>query len=181
MVSKLNVNIIDTHDFKTLGIVDVSWYNPLIKIEDVTIEITPPGYRIAAKPLFAPKSLNIYNSNALGITNASCEEELTDLPDGIWKVKYSICPNDKLFIEKFFLKTDKLQCQYTKAFLSLDLRCSDCVGNKEKRRLLDEIEFYIKGAISAANDQNAKDAHDFYVKADKLLQNYSQENGVCVC
>lgn len=181
MVSKLNINIIDTHDFKTLGIVDVSWYNPLIKIEDATIEITPPGYKLPAKPAFSPKSLNVYNSNGVGLTNASCEEELIDLPDGIWKVKYSICPNDKLFIEKFFLKTDKLQCKYNQAFLSLDLKCSNCSGDKEKRRQLDQIEFFIKAAIAASNDQNAKDAHDFYVKADKMLSNYLQDNGICGC
>ena len=108
MVSKLNFNIVDTHDFKTLGIVDTSWYNPDITVETSTIEILPPGYTVAASPFFMIKALNVYNSNGLGITRASCEEDLVDLPDGLWKIKYSICPNDKLFIEKFFLKTDKI-------------------------------------------------------------------------
>src|SRR5688572_19115909 len=103
MVSRLNFDIIDTHDFKTLGVLDTSWYNPDIKIETPTIEILPPGYTFAASPFFMIGALNVYNSNGLGITKASCEEELVQLPDGIWKVKYSICPNDKLFIEKFFL------------------------------------------------------------------------------
>jgi hypothetical protein len=111
MVSRLNVDITDTHDFKTLGIADVSWYNPDITIETPTIEILPPGYVHAASPFFMVGALNIYNSNGVGITKASCEEELVDLPDGLWKIKYSICPNDKLFIEKFFLKTDKIQCK----------------------------------------------------------------------
>lgn len=181
MISRLNLNIIDTHDFKTLGILDTSWYNSLIKIEDEKLEIMPPGYSNYVSPVFIPKSLNIYNSNSVGITRASCEDELIDLPDGIWKVRYSICPNDKLFIEKFFLKTDKLKCKYTQAFLSLDLKCSDCSGDKEKRRLLDQVEFYMKGAIAASNDQNAKDAHDLYVKADKMLSSYLQDKGLCGC
>jgi hypothetical protein len=109
MVSRLNFDIIDTHDFKTLGIVDTSWYNPDITIETPTIEIQAPGYVYSASPFFMVKALNVYNSNGLGITKASCEEELVDLPDGLWKIKYSICPNDKLFIEKFFLKTDKFR------------------------------------------------------------------------
>src|SRR5688572_32383763 len=106
MISRLNFDIIDTHDFKTIGIVDTSWYNPNLAIEDVTIEILPPGYVVAASPFFMPNGLNIFNSNGVGITKASCEEELVNLPDGIWKVKYSICPNDKLFVERFFLKVD---------------------------------------------------------------------------
>lgn len=175
MVSRLNFSIQDTHDFKTLGIVDTSWYNPDITIETPTIEILAPGYVWAASPFFMVKALNVYNSNGLGITKASCEQELVDLPDGLWKIKYSICPNDKLFIEKFFLKTDKIQCRFSHALLSLDLKLpSDSDEEKLKRKKLDEIEFYITGAISAANNQNAKLAHDLYQKADKLLDNFGQ-------
>lgn len=178
MVSRLSFDIIDTHDFKTLGIVDTSWYNPDIIIETPTIEILPPGYVIATSPFFMTKALNVYNSNGVGITKASCEEALIELPDGIWKFKYSICPNDKLFIEKFFLRTDKIQCRYTQAFLNLDL--SDCDSNEDKKtkmKKLEEIEFYINGAIAAANNQDPKLATDLYQKADKLLDRY----GNCRC
>jgi hypothetical protein len=179
MVSRLNFDIIDTHDFKTLGITDVSWYNPDITIETPTIEILPPGYTIAASPFFMVGALNVYNSNGVGITKASCEEELVDLPDGLWKIKYSICPNDKLFIEKFFLKTDKIQCRYTQALLSLDLNLpSDSDVEKQKRRKLADIEFYITAAIAAANNQDAKKASDFYKKANKLLSLWG-ECGTC--
>jgi hypothetical protein len=180
MVSKLNFNIVDTHDFKTLGVVDTSWYNPDITVETPTIEILPPGYTVAASPFFMIKALNVYNSNGLGITRASCEEDLVDLPDGLWKIRYSICPNDQLYIERFFLKTDKIQCAFTQAFLKLDMKC-DNPTSAEKRRKLDEVEFWIKSAISAANNQNAKDAHDFYIKADKLLNAYLSDAGLCGC
>jgi len=178
MVSRLNFDIIDTHDFKTLGVLDTSWYNPDIKIETPIIEILPPGYTVAASPFFMIGALNVYNSNGLGITKASCEEELVQLPDGIWKVKYSICPNDKLFIEKFFLKTDIIRCRYTKAFLNLDLNVCDNPYNIEKKKKLEEIEFYINGAVAAANDKDAKLAIDLYNKANKLLDRFSEK---CSC
>lgn len=182
MVSRLSFNIVDTHDFKSLGIVDTSWYNPDITIETPTIEILPPGYVYSASPFFMIKALNIYNSNGLGITKASCEEELIDLPDGLWKIRYSICPNDKLFIERFFLRTDKIMCRYTQAFLNLDLNNCDNPIQKDKKKKLDEIEFYITGSIAAANNQNAKLASDLYKKADKLLDRYLKNNGLnCIC
>lgn len=174
MVSKLNFNIVDTHDFKTLGVVDTSWYNPDITVETPTIEILPPGYTVAASPFFMIKALNVYNSNGLGITRASCEEELVDLPDGLWKIKYSICPNDKLFIERFFLKTDKIQCKYNKAFLSLDLENLSDSKQQQKRKDLNEIEIFLNGSIAAANNQNAKLASDLYKKADNLLNRFGQ-------
>lgn len=180
MISRLSFDIIDTHDFKTLGILDTTWYNPLITVETPTIEILPPGYVNAVSPYFMIGALNVYNSNGVGITKASCEEDLIDLPDGLWKIKYSICPNDKLFIEKFFLRTDRLRCSYNRAFLSLDLK-NECAEKSDKMRKLNEIEFYIKGAIAASNDQNAKDAHDFYIKASKMLSKYLEHQGHCMC
>jgi len=178
MISRLNFDIIDTHDFNTIGILDTSWYNPDIKVETPTIEILAPGYTISASPFFMAGALNVYNSNGIGITKASCEEDLVQLPDGIWKVRYSICPNDKLFIEKFFLKTDIIRCRYTKAFLNLDLNTCDTPYNVEKKRKLDEIEFYINGAIAAANDKDSKLAIDLYNKANKLLDRFSEK---CSC
>lgn len=177
MVSRLNFDITDTHDPKTLGIVDTSWYNPDIIVESPMIEILPPGFVTAASPFFMPRALNVYNSNGVGLTRASCEGELIDLPDGLWKVRYSICPNDKLYVEKFFLKTDKIVCRYTQAFLSLDLRNDNY--SKHKRDALDEIEFYIQGAIAAANNQDAKLASDLYKKADRLLEVYGQSECLC--
>lgn len=181
MISRLSFDIIDTHDFKTLGIVDTSWYNPLITIETPTIEILPPGHTNAVSPFFMVKALNVYNSNGVGITHASCEEELQVLPDGIWKIKYSICPNDKLFIEKYFLRTDLLRCRYDQAFLTLDLKDKESLKS-DKMKKLNEIETYIIGAHAAINDQNPKDAQDFYNKADKLLSKYLDSvGGTCGC
>lgn len=177
MVSKLNFNIVDTHDFKTLGVVDTSWYNPDITVETPTIEILPPGYTVAASPYFMIKALNVYNSNGLGITRASCEGDLVDLPDGLWKIRYSICPNDKLFIEKIFLKIDKFKCKYSQVFLSLDLENISKESEVRKRKTLEEIELLITGAVAAANDQNAKLASDLYKKANNMLATF----GDCVC
>lgn len=181
MISRLNFDVTDTHNFKTLGLVDTSMYNPLLKIEDAKIEILPPGYAQAVSPFWMPKALNIFNSNSLGITNAQCEEELADLPDGIYRVKYSVCPNDKLFIEKFFLRTDKIRCKYTQAFLTLDLSNLEEASEKAKRKALEEVEFYIEGANAAANNKDAKLASDFYKKADRLLSKYLANKDVCGC
>jgi hypothetical protein len=178
MVSRLGFDIIDTHDFKTLGILDTSWYNGDIKVETPTIEIIPPGYQVAASPFFQIKALNVYNSNGLGITRASCEEELVPLPDGIWKFKYSICPNDKLFIERFFLKTDHIWCRFTQAFLTLDLHNANSNKDVSRKKQLDEIEFYINGAIAASNNQDVKDAIDLYNKAEKQLNRFFSD---CNC
>lgn len=177
MITKLDLNIIDTHNFKTIGIADVSIYNNDIAVENVLIEITPPGFKNSVSPFFMAKGLNIYNSNNVGLTKSSCEEELIDLPDGLWKIKYSICPNDKLFIEKIYLKTDKIQCKFTQAFLTLDLENLDSDSEKYKRKILDNSEIFLEGAIAASNNKDYKLASNLYKKANKMLGDYL--NGSC--
>lgn len=179
MKSRLNFNIIDTHDLKTLGIVDTSWYNPDMKIESPTLEVIPPGYLKAVSPFFMEKALNVFDSGNLGITHISCGEGPVDLPDGIWKVKYSICPNDVLFTERYFLKTDRIQCKYDQAFLSLDLSEITTSDQIRKRKLLEEIDLYIQGAVASGNRQNPSLAISLYNKANRMLDSFL--NGACNC
>lgn len=184
MTSNLDFNIFDTHSFKTLGIIDTSYYNPDIKIEGYKIEIQAPGYTYFSSPFFMPKTLNIFNSNSLGITRADCEDQLVDLPDGLYRIKYSICPNDLLFTEKFLLRTDKLECGYTQLFLNLELDNTTIytsVDDKILREKLIMIEKFIQGGISAANNKNPKLAMDFYTKASYMVSSYTSLLGLNAC
>lgn len=176
-VTVLNFNVIDTHDFRTLGILDTSMYNPDMAIEEATFEITVPGSDEPVIPFYMPQALNVFNSQTLGITARGKKQER--LPDGIWKARYSICPNDKLFIERFFLKTDIIQCKFNQAFLNLDFSRLSSEEEIRLRKLLSEIELYIEGAIVSANRQDTELAMKLYKKADQLLDNYF--DGPCGC
>jgi len=181
MISVLDIDIIDTHNFKTLGILDTSVYNPDIDIADTRIEILPPGFKLFAKPHFVEKALNVFNSNNVGITRASCQEDLIDLPDGLWTIRYSICPNDKTLIEKVFIRVDKLLCKFNQAFLTLDLSTCNNDVDKYKMNFLEKIDLFIQGSIAATNNKNFKLANDLYKKASNLLDEYNKLGGNCTC
>lgn len=182
MISKLDLNIIDTHNLKTLGVLDASIYNKDIEVQEALLQITPPGFKYPASPYFMVKGLNIYNSNNVGLTKASCEEELIDLPDGLWRIKYSICPSDKLFIEKVFLKTDKIQCLFTQAFLNLEFSNDSSEDFKFKTKKLEQINLFIQGAISAANKADYKLSSQLYKKAHNNLAEFIELSGKpCSC
>ena len=170
MVTVLDFDIIETHNPKTFGILDVSIYNILIPIENVEIEIYAPGYVYPAKPVFLSKSLNIFNSNNTGLTKATCEEDLVDLPDGIWKVRYSICPNDKLFIHKTWLRTNHIQTKFDQAVLKIDaLDCDEKEKKNKKIIKLREIEFLIESAVATVNQCNFQRGIDLYQRAVKEI------------
>lgn len=172
-MSYLDLDIIGTHNPKSIGIADITIYDSEI-INTPTIEVIPPGFGKVSLP-FVPREVNIFNSNNLKLSNSQTSEGLSILPDGIWKVKYSFAPATTNFINKKFLRVDALMQKYFQAFLSIDF--SDCADNdgycqkskKEKEQKLREIELMINGAISAANRDQEIEAMQMYRRADSMI------------
>ena len=51
-------------------------------------------------------SLSVSCNNIASKVNK--KNALSNLPDGLWTIKYSICPNDSLFVEYTFLRNINL-------------------------------------------------------------------------
>lgn len=180
MANQLNLNIVPTHDPKTLGIVDISIYDS--EPFGATLEVTPPGFSKVAITTFNASSVNILNSNNVGLTSTLITDELVPLPDGIWKLRYSVDPSVKNFVQKKFFRTDQIQCKYYSIYLSVDL--SDCdseseyclprSGRREEQEdKLREIEFMINGSIAAANRGEDVLAMDMYRRADRMIDRFN--------
>lgn len=166
---KLDLNFFDTHDLKTLGVVDTSRYPSNFTIINPTIEITPPSFE-KKNITFHTNAFNIYNSNTLSLTCGACD--LADLPDGIWYIRYSISPAATNFVERSFIRMDKLKSRLEEIFLCTDI--TECDGNVkwEKLNSIDQIEVFINGAIAAANQCNNILAIKLYNVADKMITNF---------
>lgn len=173
---KLDLLIIDTHDPLTLGVGDISFYPQGLSILSPTIEITPPGWNKVTLP-FTAKNLTIYNSNLLGITCSDVECGYSDLPDGIWKIKYSITPANERFVEKSFYRTEAIQRNWATSFLYTDVNKCDGKAKLLQKQTLDEIWSLIQGAIADANECNDMAANNKYQLASSMLKNYNKTNG----
>lgn len=170
----LDINIIDTHNSKTIGIADSSTYDPNVTISNATIEITPPGGYSRLSLPFQIRSINTFNSNNVGITSACESENLVAMPDGLWILRYSINPNLSTFIIKTYLRTTLLECRLQKSLLGAltDLKTPFSQREKVKKKLLD-IQILIEGAIAAANRLDTATATDLYNRADKLISDFN--------
>ena len=167
----LNLLILDTHDMKTLGVADYSQYPTGFSIVNPSLEIIPPSFPVSTKN-FSANSLNLYNSNDVGITCVTDDCFLTELPDGYWQVKYSIAPAQTYSVTKSFMRTQCLQRTLEEAFLSLDLDQCDLGVKDQDMRLLDEINYYLQTSIAAGNQCNPKLALETYKIADRMLTNF---------
>lgn len=171
MVTKLDLNIIDTHNNLTIGIADASTYDPVIPIANPSLEVTPPGGFSKVTLPFTPKSINIINSNLAGITIACNYDELWVMPDGIWNFKYSIQPNLTTFVSLYYLRTTDIECKIQSAILKNLVGDGDPLPKESQLKQLLDVQLLVDGAIAAANKANTQLAMDLYNKASKVLDN----------
>ena len=84
---QLDILVVSTYDVNTLGVADASVYptNPPV-VSAPSIEIEIPGFGTKILP-FVPNETNVFTSSNLGITEVGCNQPL---PDGVYRIKYSV-------------------------------------------------------------------------------------------
>lgn len=168
---KLDLIFLDTHNLKLIGIVDSSFYPTGYRINEPSLEVTPPGFTRAIIP-FQVSSLNLLNSHNLNMTCIDDGCGIIDLPDGLWNLKYTIAPVSTNFVEKTFLRVDALRAKFDSVFLHVDMKECDLDIKSQDMEKIDQIEAYINGAVAEANRCNYIEAMKRYAAASKLIDNF---------
>lgn len=169
----LSLEAPDTMNGCVLRLVDTSVYNPLSAPTCPILLITPPGFvRAVSIPSVQPGF--IYNLTAcdLGLQTDQCGTQYYDLPDGIYIIKYSVSPNDFVYVEYNHLRiTNALKIIYN-ILCELDLgACEPPEVIKNKLRELSLIEMYLKAAKADVEFcLNPRKGMDMYNYALRLLQ-----------
>lgn len=170
MSTKIDITLVNTYNKDTLGVADLSLYQ--VSPTNPSLEITPPGFNKVSL-VFTPSSINTYGANHLLIGN-----EGDPLPDGIYTLKYSVSPNTINFVEKSFIRTDKIECQYDKLLLAIDNGCTcDLAIIPRLKWELRNVKLLIEGAIAATNLCDIKAAYNMYSKAVVQIKKIS----LCNC
>ncbi len=173
---KLDILVIPTYNLLTLAIADASTYpdDPPV-VTSPLIDIDVPGFGVTTLP-FVIDNLNIFTSSSLGITEAGNDQAL---PDGIYRLKYSIAPSATNYVEKTILRVDRLQEKFDNAFLQLTMMECDRALKTQSSVTLNTINFFIQGAIAAANNCAEYESNKLYVQADNMLNSFLKSNCGC--
>ena len=167
-----NLLIIPTYDLTTIGIaVDIVGNAPQT---DPTLTIEVPGFDTVTGLIFDVTQLNIYNSIDLGISTS-----VETLPDGMYCVTYVETPPATVPPTKKFLRVDKLQEKFDKAFIRLDIMECDKALKKQAKVDLMSIYFFIQGAIASANNCASVEATRLYIQANRMLNAFMKERCGC--
>lgn len=143
----LSLEVPTVANCEILSIRDTSKYTDLLPVDCSELLITVPGFNagklISVNPGF---SLDI-NACDLGLQTSDCGTVRSELPDGVYIIKYSVSPNDKVYVEYNHLRVTSLLSLYYKVLCDIDV--NDCEPFSEKQDLIKEIQ-YIRTLIDAA-------------------------------
>jgi hypothetical protein len=173
---KLDFLVVPTYNTLTFAVADTSTYpdNPPV-VTSPSLEINIPGFGVVYKN-FNVENFTIINSFDLGL---SSEEELITIPDGIYRLTYSIAPAYENYVSKSIMRTDKIQEKFDSAFMQLDLMECDLALKKQSSVYLNTVNFLIQGSIAAANNCSETQSYKLYHQANKMLDNFVKNNCGC--
>lgn len=175
MVSNLLLETPDTYNAKTLRINDASFYND-VTVECGLLEVIPPGYTKSVNFNVSKNFSIVLNSSNLKLAKARVFRDLKDLPDGVYSLRYSIKPNDEVWIEYDHMRINKVLKDYYQLLCETKLQpYPESKEIRDKLKRLAEIRVYIDAAkVEVEECGNRKRGIDLYNYAQELIT-----SGIC--
>jgi hypothetical protein len=144
----LSLEFPDTLNNCLLRIVDMSTYNQNVPVECPKLQITAPGFTTAAEitDMGTEFAVNLTACD-LDLQLTNCESYRNDLPDGVYVIRYSVAPNDVVYVEYNHLRVSQALNKINNLLCCLDVPNCEPVGPiKEKLREINLLSTMLKAA-----------------------------------
>lgn len=170
-----------TMNCSILRLIDTSVYSPDVPIECPILNITLPGFNhsveLGEDQIASGFSLILTACN-LEVQTEGCGTTYSALPDGVYVLKYSVSPNDQVYVEYNHLRTTKLRIRYQKILCELDIaNCEPSSAVEKKMDLLKQIDMYIQAAEAKVETcLDPKKGMQLYTYAKDLLAKFDCKN-----
>jgi hypothetical protein len=144
----LALDIPDTLNENIFKILDSSIYSKDVPTECPKIEVILPGFQVPATITAISPSFSInLDACQLNIQNYNCGVQFNPLPDGVYVVRYSLSPNDIVYVEYNHLRITKALNKIYKILCCLDLKAAKPDKSiKVQLAEIHELEVFLKGA-----------------------------------
>ena len=182
MISELLLNFDYNNSCKCFTIKDSSVYNTVIPITCGQLTVKTPGFTCSHTFDVIPNFEIKVNLGNLGLQNVNDPSALRVLPEGNYEIRYSINPNDKLFVEYNYYNVCSLHNDYIKTVCKFFNNKCDMTKKEQQAEIdrLFEISNLIDYAkISAEECGDVKMADSLYEEAKQKLN--SKGYGCSTC
>lgn len=177
----LSLDIPETATPHSFRIVDTSVYGDGLLVECQRLDITLPGFTQPAyiSDVLTPGFAINFSGIDLGVHSSISGDPLVKLPDGVYTIRYSVSPNDKVYVEYKHLRTTITMNKYYLYLCDLELKpCEADADLKKELDYLRMIRMYIdaaKAMVEYCGD--VKKGIALFTYAQKLLNKY--KNTTC--
>lgn len=150
---------------------DASIYTDKLPINCGVLQITPPGFNAPKAIDVNPEFNSVLNACDLGLQTANCGDTSNVIPDGIYIIRYSVSPNDQVYVEYNHLRVTQFLNDYYQNLADLELaQCEPGADVKDKLNELRLIKSFIDAAKAKVEFcQENKEATDLLEYAQKRL------------
>lgn len=176
---QLSLDIPYTTNPRILRIADTSIYDLTMAVDCQRLEVIPPGFNESVNvPVTSTHFSLVLSACNLGLQTQNCADNAYILPDGIYIIKYSISPNDKVYVEYHHLRVTQFIGRYNQLLCDLELHA--CEPSADVKAQLEELRL-IKSFIDAAKVK-VEDCHDdvegmnLLTYAQQRLMKFSDDN-----
>ena len=177
----LSLEVPTVANCEVLTIKDTSQYSKILNVDCGELLITTPGFNKTALIKVNSEFDLVLNACLLGIQTTNCGTTRTALADGVYVIRYSVAPTDKVYVEYNHLRVTSLLKLYYETLCHIDVK--DCEPHSERKDLIDEMK-YIRTLIDAAVAKveycsTPGDGMSLYEYAKKRLQKISCKTVGC--
>jgi hypothetical protein len=132
-----------------LTVMDTSVYTDLIPVTCEQLNITVPGFQYSVQLDVNAGFIENITACDLNLQTTNCGTEYVDIPDGIYIIKYSVSPNDVVYVEYNHMRITKALNRYYNILCRLDVAdCDPPFKIKQKLEELNLIKMYLEAAKS---------------------------------
>lgn len=132
-----------------ISIMDTSVYADIVPVTCPTLNVTVPGFAYSVQIDFTPGSNEILTACDLGIQVEGCDQQFLNLPDGIYIIRYSVSPNEVVYVEYNHLRITQALNKYNEAMCDLDVAdCEPDCETEAKLKQLRKIRQYLDAAVA---------------------------------
>lgn len=137
---QLSLNIPEILNDCILSVQDTSIYAEKLEIDCEALQVTVPGFTTSVnfEDLESGFPNMILTACSLGLQTTECSTNPASLPDGIYVLRYSVAPNDIVYVEYNHLRRTSALKKLQGLLCDLDL--SDCEPSDDLKKQMKEID-----------------------------------------
>ena len=130
-----------------LKIFDTSVYTPLLPVTCPTLNITVPGFGYSVQLDTTQDFVETITACDLQLQTTDCGTVTVDIPDGIYIIKYSVSPNETVYVEYNHMRITQALNKYYNVLCDVDAAaCDPPFKIKQKLEELRLIFMYLQAA-----------------------------------